>query len=532
MNATFELVKRAIGNPDLSPSTTQPYGDSPYFDIYDVDLPLPEFSGIPRRWMFIVLDSLRAKLTESSRDAVLADASTIIGNLPKTRLLVLLSNDPSMHMGDEFGSVRREVFCLDQTELPQGREYSARPRFAPFVLAIQRRVNITPILARAFSPYQRNTPASGWRFFGREKQLKTIIDGSENLVLVGARRVGKTSLLLEAERRLREEGKTVYYADVQNCTSASEVVNELLRVVSPKDAARALRHREVFHESVWSNLIRGLATGSGKTVLLIDELGNVLANLPKDQWTFMGVLRKYAARDGLKFVISCFQELFFRQQTEFEGPLVNFAHTLRLSVFSRKEVEEFLIAPLEFWKPLGSARNDLLDLVISNVGSHPYFLQFFCRELFERFTDERHFNPILQAQSLLKKDLHEWFPGAVDEVFFRIPSSTVQYLFLRRCQTADDAGQALSNAEFTDDWIEWALRDMGYRSNMRGRRNLLDSLEMHGLCVAIDHDRAKRVIAAPLIYPYVRQTVEVFDTWLAKLGKETEREREVWELQK
>jgi hypothetical protein len=532
MTTTFDLVKTAVGDPDLTLAIARKPETPSNFDLFDIDLPLPKFGGIPQKWVFAVLDREKAKSQGVRSDSLLAEARAIIGALPRTKLIVLLSDDPTVHLADEFGNLPRDVFCLDYAELPSTKSHRTQPRLSPFILAVQRRFTKFPALARAFSPYQRNTPASGWRFFGREKQLINIIEGNENLVVVGARRVGKTSLLQEAERRLKEDNRRVYYVDVQHCRTGNEVVSEITRVVSPRDAARAFKHHEVLQESVLSNLLRGMASGPETTYLLLDELGNVLAGLPKEDWTFLGLLRKYGARAGLKYVISCFQELFFRQQREFEGPLINFAHTMRLEVFNRKEVEEFVIAPLDFWKPLGNLKGELLDLVISNVGSHPYFLQSFCYALFERFAEDRNFNPLGHANMLLTNDLHAWFAPAVDEIFFRIPSSALRYLFLRRCHEAEGLGQPLNTSEFSDDWLETALNDLGYRSTIRTRRNLLDGLEMHGLCTAVDYDRAKRVVTAPLVYQFVRQTIAPFDSWLAKLAKEIERERDMWDLEK
>jgi len=246
----------------------------------------------------------------------------------------------------------------------------------------------------------------------------------------------------------------------------------------------------------------------------------------------MGLLRKHGARGNLKYVISCFQEVFFKQQNEFSGPLINFASTLRLDVFNKKEVEEFLIAPLEFWRPLGNARQQLLDEVLSQIGSHPYFLQFFGHALFNRFTEERNFDPLKEANLLLRRDVNQWFPTAVDEIFFRIPSPTLQYLFLRRCADADTAGQSLVHAEIDDDWLENALLQLGYRSSTRSRRNLLDGLEMHGLCTAIDYDRSKKTVSAPLVYYYVQRSNSSFESWLKKLGTEVERDHLAWELER
>jgi hypothetical protein len=530
MPNTFDLVRLAVGYPNLTPSISRQIGTQSLFDLYEVELPRPEFSGIPLTWTFVVLDSERFTSRSHSPKSVLEDARYVINQLPKEKLVVLVSNSPTVHLADEFGRLTRDVFCLDYAELPPSKSAKTPPRLAPFILAIQRSVSINPLLARAFSPYKRNTPASGWRFVGRSKQLRQIIDGGENLVLVGARRVGKTSLLFEAERQMKADGREVYYVDVQQCLTANAVVNEIMHAVSPKEALRATKHGGAFQESVFSNLLRRMASSSTKTVLILDELGNVLSRLPKEDWAFLGLLRKYAAKPGLKFVISCFQEVYFKQQTEFEGPLINFATTMRLDVFSRKEVEEFVVAPLDFWRPLGSARNDLLNAVTSSVGSHPYFLQSFCHELFERFTDDRAFDPVREVQTLLKKDLNQWFTSAADEIFFRIPSAAVRYLFLRRCLDSEKAGQTINQGEFSDDWLEKTLAQLAYKSTTRGRRNLLDALEMHGLCSAVDNDRAKRVVAAPLVYSFVRRSTLDFETWLAKLGTEIDRERVVWEL--
>jgi hypothetical protein len=265
---------------------------------------------------------------------------------------------------------------------------------------------------------------------------------------------------------------------------------------------------------------------------LLDELGNVLAGLPREDWSFLGVLRKYGAQSNLRYVLSCFQEVFFKQQQEFAGPLINFANTLRLGVFSRREVEEFALTPLEFWRPLGNAHRQLLDIIMSRVGPHPYFLQFFCHALLDRLVGGHDSDPLRAAESLLSEDLHEWFSTAVDEVFFRIPSATVQYLFLRRCHEGIATAQTLASAEISDDWIEEALARVGFRSTTRGRRNLLDSLEMHGLCTAADYSHSRLLIAAPLVYTYVSQSSAAFDRWLEKLAREVDREREVWDLYK
>lgn len=531
MSATFNLVAAAVGDPELIPVDPRLCISAPHFDLFDVQLPRPRFSGIPQQWVFAVFDKERLKSSETRRAIVLAEAHAI-KEAEAGKLVIFVSDDQTVHLADEFRSDSSGVFCLDYPELPHTKNYETQPWLAPFSRAIRSKLNINPVLllSRTFFPYQLSKPVSGWQFFGREKQLRDIIDGKENLIIVGARRVGKTSLLREATRRLQRENKKAYYVDVQDCESPHEVVREILHVISPREAARAVKHHEVLGETVFSSVLRHLSSGSQETILLLDELGNTLSRMPPGDWGFLGVLRKFA-KDKLRFVMSCFQEIYFKQQREFEGPLINLGRTFRLGVFTRREAEEFVVAPLEFWRPLGTARDKLLNLVITSVGTHPYVLQYFCHSLFDRFANDRSFDPWIHTNLLLQRDLHRWFRDAADEIFFRIPSSAVQYLFLRRCQEAEASGQLLNQSDLTDDWVEKALAALGYHSRIRGRRNLLEALEMYGLCSAADYEREKKIIAVPVIYQYVRQTNPSFDSWLVKLGKEIERECDIWELE-
>jgi hypothetical protein len=152
--------------------------------------------------------------------------------------------------------------------------------------------------------------------------------------------------------------------------------------------------------------------------------------------------------------------------------------------------------------------------------------------LFDKCANDKRSSPLRHAKSLLGKELDSWLPNAVDEIFFRMPSVTLQYLFVKRCADADAAQQSLGTSDFNDDWLEAALAELGYRSTIASRRMLLDGLEMHGLCSTSEYDRAKKVIAAPLVYRFIRETVAPLGNWLQKLGKETQRERLAWKLDK
>ena len=68
----------------------------------------------------------------------------------------------------------------------------------------------------ALSPYTVGSPAYGSRFFGRNHPLLRMIGGRTrgNYVIVGSRRIGKTSLLREIRHRLVPMATTSLMADV------------------------------------------------------------------------------------------------------------------------------------------------------------------------------------------------------------------------------------------------------------------------------------------------------------------------------
>ena len=78
---------------------------------------------------------------------------------------------------------------------------------------------------------------SGEQFFDREKELEHLIrllDEGNSLLIVAPRRVGKTSLVREAFRRMEERGwDDLLFVDVQDCSSPQDVIVSLSLAAQP-----------------------------------------------------------------------------------------------------------------------------------------------------------------------------------------------------------------------------------------------------------------------------------------------------------
>jgi hypothetical protein len=443
---------------------------------------------------------------------------------------VLLSDDPNVNLGANFGRMQRNVFCLDHQALPS-RQERTKPQNSPFVHAIRKKLPANAP-ALVYSPYVRKKPVSDWRFFGREKELDELVKSNDNIVIVGGRRIGKTSLMMEAQRRIQQRGESAYFISVMELRTKDQVTREIMQKVSARDAAAAYKKNQILHENLLSAVLQRLANSRTRTTLLLDEIGNVFDDTSKEDWNYFGAFGKFASSGSLRIVLSCFSEEFHDQVIKFAGPFINFARTLRLRVFPEHEARQLVISPLEFWTPLNEAeKTTLMDSITTTVGTHPLLLQYYCMSLFEAVIKTRgHQSLVVSARRILDNndEMVACFDDPVEEIFYKLRWATLQYLFLRRC--FEEKGP-LRNSVINDDWLHETLADFGYTATTGDRRNLLDSLEMHGLCTALEHDRRRQLIASPIIYHYVQRTETSIPTLLERLKADIPREARVCRLE-
>jgi len=76
-------------------------------------------------------------------------------------------------------------------------------------------------------------PAMGDDFFNRKKEIQEILSSlkKDSVLLISPRRYGKTSLMREIEKELRERGNTCFFLDVMCVDKPEEFVVELADVL-------------------------------------------------------------------------------------------------------------------------------------------------------------------------------------------------------------------------------------------------------------------------------------------------------------
>jgi hypothetical protein len=528
-----QLVQSALGLLERSVDFAEPPELRGPFKIHHLLLPERFHGKLPPMWKFAVLTHSPLQRGDL-QEVILPALATIVKSYPYDGdPLVFLSDYPQIRLYDQL-PLHPRIFALDHHELPGGRPRNEiAPRQTPLAFAVKRRLDHHDS-RKALCPYVRDKPALKWRFFGRKKELERLVHSDENYMVIGARRIGKTSLVRQVQIELQRRGVEVVFVDAQAHDNEKELSRAIMQKFSMQDFQQLERRNQLTEERFLELALKRARSGR-RVVLIIDELGNVLERLKSDAWRVLGLLRAFAQSDQIRIIGTGFQEFFLKQQEDYSGPWVNFSSTLRLGGFRDQEIDEFVIEPLQMWSEVSNPRQ-IRDTVLSTVGRHPMLLQYFCEGVYMEVA--RRSNPSLidSVRDIIGTQMMEVFAEPIENIFYRVPSSILRYLFLFACHEGELRQKPIHQVEIDDDWIENVLNAAGYSSTTGSRRNLLEGLEVRGLTQPVGGDRGVQVIVTPIVYRFIKRAFNVrsetqgIQKLLMKYKAEIDGELDAWRL--
>lgn len=272
--------------------------------------------------------------------------------------------------------------------------------------------------------FAQNFPVSGRRFFGRHRPLTELKDTIANGIsagIFGLRKVGKTSLLKEIERRSVESGDVVVYMDLLRVPGdisdtrwiywklASELNIRLQRsgvkiklwrlggkfadyMDIPSDFPVATAF-DADLTQVLNALRNSSLTPQPRVIFMLDEIERILPNnLGKEGFKgffdLFGYLRGVAQESNDFVVIVTGANAAIAEASQFAGrdnPVFNFFREIYLPLL---QPEETTVMIRTLARGMGIHFGmDACELVHSLTGGHPFFARQFCSFLSDRFTD-------------------------------------------------------------------------------------------------------------------------------------------------
>ncbi len=244
------------------------------------------------------------------------------------------------------------------------------------------------------APYETRAPVTGPRFFGREYEKSRILANPDtNHVVLGIRRIGKTSLLREVERILLDEGDSphVVYMDCSDLLSADDYIREVVRKLNPKELPRLHMQKYVF----WfpDFLERMHRRHKKRLVFLLDEVDNLVI-MQRGSWELFRMLRASANKGACQYIIAGFREAM-QEQHLLDSPFYNFAQEIRLNEFTRQQAHDLISTPMENLRVRFKNKDAVVGHIYDETAGHPNLIQYYCMILLKRLdqTGEREIRP-------------------------------------------------------------------------------------------------------------------------------------------
>lgn len=325
----------------------------------------------------------------------------------------------------------------------------------------------------------------GEKFFGREDLMAELLEGSRTAVwIAGLRRMGKTSLLREIERRVLQNARSPYlpvYWDMEGASDDATLRESLLAALdetSGRFAAEA--DWEKTNTSELLRKIQQAARLQQKTLLLLcDEVEALLAVAQDDPHVLARLRRVMQGSEGMRCLITATRRLARLETldaTETSPFLHGFTPPLYLPPLRENECQA-LLRQGGFSEPLQA---ELYRL----SGGHPFLIQVLAKRMLEFDDLEEAFSSMQHDDALLS--------------FFRVDYQTLQPVeqaLLRRCAQSDLASSETATNTVSRTALQ-TLRALGLLLEKNGSV-LLRSPLLKTWLSALAADDATHVITAP-----------------------------------
>lgn len=261
---------------------------------------------------------------------------------------------------------------------------------------------------RFLSPYDAEQPAVGSQFHGRNTELNLALSYPERSYTVeGGRRIGKTSLLKEIRRRLRqtlpvEQHRRVVWYDFWGYKGLDAFLSDTMRhfSMSPRPARGTMI--DYFPEFI--RIMR--RRHGGRIIFLLDEIDDLIDYEHKHGSGLLDFLKRIEAAEDCRCFIAGFR-LLTEERNRYGTPL-SFCRRLPLGNLKREQARAMIMEPMQ---NMGiDISMGIFQQIYTDTGGHPQLLQIYGQGLIEildeageRRVTRRHLQEAKTASALYER---------------------------------------------------------------------------------------------------------------------------------
>lgn len=234
------------------------------------------------------------------------------------------------------------------------------------------------------SPFETSGPTPQRMFFGREQELRTIREHARtaSYALVGGRRIGKTSILLQLQREdLPRLGIRVIWVDASKIHEPADLM-EMLRLnpecfpVPPATPFPSL-----------DSLFRALPQDK-PLVMLLDEADKMVPGEQQAGYPLLNELRALANAGRCRFVFAGEYALLHNLEDPY-SPLFNFANKMPVGPLNERAASQLVREPLSALEIELQDEEAIIRRIVTFTAGHPNVIQRLCSRLVGNMNQEQ-----------------------------------------------------------------------------------------------------------------------------------------------
>jgi hypothetical protein len=349
------------------------------------------------------------------------------------------------------------------------------------------------------APYETRAPVTGSRFFGREYEISRIIGNPDtNHAILGIRRIGKTSLLREIERILKEseDPAHVVYLECSDLLATDDYIREVVRKLNPRELPRLHLQRYVFF---FPDFLERMGRAyKSKIIFLLDEVDNLVI-MQRGDWELFRMLRASANKGACQYILAGFREAM-REQYLLDSPFYNFAQEIRLSEFTRRQAHDLIVTPMENLRVRIKNKDEVVGRIYEETAGHPNLIQYYCMILLRQLdrTGQREIGP----ESLIDVYADEGFKSHLLTSFMQNTENrekALVYAILLSAAEAQPRG-------FSHSFIDAVLRKRGI---VLPQDDIDEACNVLTLAGVLHHKGKEYFFTSPVFTKVLKQTYDL-----------------------
>jgi hypothetical protein len=455
------------------------------FDVHYLDLtPLKIRAGYFTPFLMLRRVSTPIELAPDQYMSVINRAASFFAHQTTNNFVVLLAGGSLTEQDDELKTHAAEanVAILDRRAIEAiAAAQKGREKERALGTALGESLGRLKL-----SPYVIGKHAIGSRFFGRRAQIAKLLPGRQGggCTIVGNRRIGKTSLLKEVQRRMVAEDPSTLVADIYGgpkFRNTYEVLSAIMKGLQPQ--ARLLQDREPHLIRNFPSYIHAMADREHRSVaVFIDELDGLLLFDAEHNYELLDNLREAFDHERCHIYFAGFR-ITMEAKANKNCPLHNFGRLVALGPLSREETVEMITKPTANLG-IDLSQSDLTGAIYRETAGQPELIQYCGSELIQYYVEK---GQIPDATTLLTRIFEDQgFEQAVFGSFLQNSTARERLACYLLIANAERRNTPLESYEFGMATINSLLQEQKVTMGENDLYTLISNLHVGGITTPVE----------------------------------------------